>query len=318
MTRVSPSESQRTRLLEASAYRCCVCKRPHLGLHIHHIDNNSSNTVDHNLAVLCVEDHDRHHRPGPYSAAVNHLDLNPQVIADYKKSWEAFVTEAQSKTSTVVATLSTYGTEEYIHSLQLVMQWPDERIEYQRSFHLLDANFDRLLTEVIAEVKAIGPHVRLILVDAPLSIEHCPCCGTGFSRTVKPAFVTRLTDPTWETDSICAIYINPSQPSLAISIGLPDQDLLSASLHLCKGINLHYMNNYYTENIPIRSHPSVRAQTSTIVRSVLTEWKPANIFIGTGDPDHPTLINELDLPPCWEKQASVQPSRPGRKGRKNV
>jgi hypothetical protein len=35
-------------------------------------------------------------------------------------SWEAFVIEANQPEPTVIATLSAYGTEELIHSLQLV------------------------------------------------------------------------------------------------------------------------------------------------------------------------------------------------------
>lgn len=304
MTRVNPSDSQKMRLLEANAHRCCVCKNPNLGLHLHHIDGNSSNTVDDNLAVLCVEDHDRHHRPGQYSATVNHLDLSPTVIAEHKQSWQSFVIEARRETPTVVATLAAYGTEEYIHSLQLVMQWPDERIEYKRSFHLLDANLDRLTDEIVAEARSIGPHVKLISLSEPLSIEHCPCCGTGYSRTIKPALVTRLTDPTWQTESICSIYINPTQASLAISIALRHQHLFSGSLHLCQGRFLHYANDYYDECIPVRQAPSVRAQASAIIRSVLKEWGPAYILIGTGNPDSPSLIENLDLPNWWEKRAN--------------
>ena len=303
MIRVDPTDSQRTRLFEANAHRCCVCKRPNLGLHLHHIDGDSSHTVDDNLAVLCVEDHDRHHRPGPYSTVANHLDLSPKVIADHKQSWQAFVVEARRETPTVIATLAAYGTFETIHSLQLVMQWSDERIEYKRSFHLLDANLDRLTDEIIAEVKAIGPHLQIALLSEPLPIEHCPCCGTGTSRTIKPALVTRLTDPTWPTDSTCTIYVNPKQPSLAITVFLREERLFSGSLHLCVGRFLHYANDYYDERIPIRKSPSVRTQVSAIIHSVIKEWAPANLMIGTGNPDSPSLIESLALPRCWENRA---------------
>src|SRR6202040_1526585 len=121
-------------------------------------------------------------------------------IARLKTSWEAFVAEARMPTPKVLATLSCYGTKELIHSLQLVMQWPDERIEYVRSFHLLDSNLDRLTDAVLNELASIGPHVKLALIDEPLPVEHCPCCGAGFSRTMKPAVVARLTDRSWTTD----------------------------------------------------------------------------------------------------------------------
>ena len=55
---------------------------------------------------------------------VNHLELSPEQIREYKKSWEAFVNEARQPFPKVVATLTAYGTKELVHSLQLVMQWP--------------------------------------------------------------------------------------------------------------------------------------------------------------------------------------------------
>src|SRR5262245_17629449 len=132
MSRVDPTPPQRRRLLETNARRCCVCKREGLGLNLHHIDGNSSRTSDENLAVLCVEDHDRHHRPHGYGSQARHLDLSVSKIRAYKHPWEAFVSEARKVSPQVVAVLSVYGTLKLIHSAQLVMQWPDGRIEYQR------------------------------------------------------------------------------------------------------------------------------------------------------------------------------------------
>jgi len=303
MTRVDPTSTQRTRLFEANAYRCCVCKRSGVGLHLHHIDGDNSNTVDENLGVLCVEDHDRHHRPGAYRPTVNHLDLGAAQILQHKKSWEAFVAEARQTSPKVLATLSCYGTHDVIHSLQLVLQWPDERIEYKRSFHLLDATFDKLTDAVFEELQSIGPNVKLAVIDAPLPVDHCPCCGTGYSRTMKPAVVTRLTDPTWSTDSACSIYINPDQASLAMTFALRDQQLFSASLHLCKGQFLHYMSDGIDETLRVQRKPSVRTQATRLIEKVLDDWKPARILIGTGDHDAPTLIDDLRLPSHWEQRA---------------
>src|SRR5580658_4072109 len=132
MARVNPGPTQRKRLLKANADRCCVCKRFGVGLHLDHIDEDPSNTVDANPAILCVEDHDRNHRPAAYRPKVNHLELGPEQIHQYKMSWEAFIVVQPNPK--VVATLAAYGTVELSHSLQLVMQWPDEQIEYLRSF----------------------------------------------------------------------------------------------------------------------------------------------------------------------------------------
>jgi hypothetical protein len=126
--RIKPTRPQRNRLLDANAYRCCVCKRRSIGFHFHHIDGDNANTVDANLAVVCVEDHDRHHRPDAYVAKPNHTELSAIEILKYKTSWERFVAEARQPQPQVLATLSAYGTFEQIHSLQLILQWPDETI----------------------------------------------------------------------------------------------------------------------------------------------------------------------------------------------
>lgn len=310
MARVNPTAPQKGRLLQANAFRCCVCKRPSVGFHFHHIDGNSSNTVDKNLAVLCVEDHDRHHRPDEYQSGARHLELDAGEILRLKDSWEAFVVEANRPEPTVIATLSAYGTEKLIHSLQLVMQWPDERIEYKRSFHLLDGDFDRLTEEIFEELAGIAPKVKLALINEPLPVEHCPSCRTAFSRTVKPPVVTRLTDPAWATESSCGIYINPDQPSLAITLSFREEQILSGSLHLCKRKFLHYSSEGIDERGPISSKPSIRAQATRIVNQVLREWTPSKVFIATGDPDEPEIINTLALPKCWEVKVAGTRSSP--------
>lgn len=305
MTRENPTKTQKQRLLEANAFRCCVCKRPSVGFNFHHIDGDSSNTVDPNLAVLCVEDHDRNNRPREYEPKANHLELDAQEILRFKNSWEAFIAESRKPDPKVIATLSAYGTKELIHSLQLVMQWPDERIEYKRDFHLLDGDLDRLTDEVMKELVSIGPHVKIALIDQPLPVEHCPCCHAGLSRTLKPAVVTRLTDPAWARDSLCSIYINPIQPSLALVFFLGDQKLLSGGLHLCQGKYLHYSSEGVDDRIPVKPKPSVRAQATQIINHILREWTPAKTLIRTGDHDNPRIISALELPNVWEKKLST-------------
>ena len=64
--RRNPIPSRRERLLAKNGRMCCVCKASGVGVQFHHIDGDHSNTVDENLAVLCVADHDAHHRPNQY------------------------------------------------------------------------------------------------------------------------------------------------------------------------------------------------------------------------------------------------------------
>ena len=304
MTRIRPKPPQENRLYLANANRCCVCKRVGIGLNLHHIDGDSANTIDANLAVLCVEDHDRHHRPGRYTKKSNHLDLSAQELLQLKTSWESFILEAQSANPTVLATLSAFGTEELIHSLQLILQWPDERIAYKKSFHLLDGNLDVLTDAIFKELASIGPHVKMAVIDRPLSIEHCPCCGGGYSRTMKPAVVEKLTNPAWKTDSICSIYINPKQASLALNFSLGERELFTGSLHLCQGQRLHYTSEGVDDVVNIATTLSVRTQANNIVDHILADWGPAHVFFGTGDHDNPQLIKSLKLPKCWERRAA--------------
>jgi hypothetical protein len=315
MNRVNPTRLQKLRLLEANAFRCCVCKRSSIGFNFHHIDGDSSNTADQNLALLCVEDHDEYHRPQEYKEGVKHLELMARNISRSKTSWEAFVAEARRPVPSVLATLSCYGDEQEIHSLQLALQWPDERIEYKRSFHLLDGDLDRLTDEVFKELAFIGPHMKMALINQPLPVEHCPCCGAGFSRTMKPAVVTRLTDPRWATDSLCRVHINPTESSLALVFSLGERELFGGSLHLCQGIYLHYSSEGVDDCVPLKPEPNVRAQATQIVKHILREWSPAKILIATGNPNCPKIISDLKLPHVWEKRNANKSKQRGPRRR---
>ncbi len=307
MSRVNPTPQQKDRLLNANAFRCCVCKRCRVGFNFHHLDQDSSNTIEENLAVLCVEDHDCHHRPGAYAASTNHLELGEDELREAKQSWERFVAEARKANPTVTATVSCFGTEVLVHSVQLVMQWPDGKIEYERSFHLLEGDFDHITDRLIEEKQAIGSNIKLVMVSEPLPVEHCPCCGKGYSRIANESFVTRLTDPTWQTDSICSIYVNPSQPSLALVFSLGQRTVLEASLHLCQGRYLHYNAETVDERVPVRSGEDVRAQAVKLVQHILADWAPATVVVGTGDHDTPQLIDALELPAVWEEAVADAP-----------
>ena len=264
--RIRVTDRQRRRLLAANADRCCVCKRNEIGFHLHHIDGDSSNTIDRNLAVLCVEDHNRHHRQETYGSRVNHLELDAERILKYKKSWEKFVSECRVPGSPVLATVTMFGTKDLVHSAQLVYQWRDETIEHTHSFHLLEGGYEQWMDDIVKEVASIGPHLSIAMIEEPQSIEHCPCCGTGFSHTTKTALLIKLTDNRWSTCSIMSIFINPEQPSLAIFLGLGEEHLYSGSLHICQNQFLHYTCDHYEERIRLKRKPSIRTQATRLVK----------------------------------------------------
>jgi len=301
--RKNPSQSQRDRLLAANANRCCVCKRRDVGLNLHHIDGDSSNTKDLNLAVLCVQDHDRHHRPLTNEPSVQHLELSAEEILRRKVSWEKFVGACQVPGSGIIATITMFGTEQLIHSAQVVYQWEDETIEHQQSFFLLNGGYDQWAEELLRETTSLGPNISIAMLEDPQPVEHCPCCGTGYSHVLKPALVSKLTDPRWKTRSVMSVYVNPENPSLAISLALERKQMYSATLHLCQGKYLHFECDYFDERVEIRSKPSVRTQVSRLVSKVISEWNPAYILIGTGNTEKPQIINALNLPKCWERRS---------------
>ncbi len=303
MARKNPTPSQRERLIKLNAGHCCVCKCYGVGLHLHHIDGDNSNTVDENIAVLCVEDHDRHHRPDKYTKA-KHTDLDNEKLLEYKLSWEAFVKNAQSPNPTVLAVVNIFGSIEQIHAAKIIFQWPNEKIEFERNFHLLEGNFDYWTSEMFFDVQSIGENIKLTIIDEPLPIEYCPCCGTGYSNTVKEAVVIKMTDPKWDSKSVMSVYINPQYPSLAISLGMPEKHLYSASLHLCQKTHFHFVSDYHEERIRVKRRPSIRTQATNIVKKIISEWEPAHLYVGTGEHDNPELIEYLLLPEVWEQRVS--------------
>lgn len=313
MKRIRPTKAQYDRLLESNAHRCCVCKRRSIGFHLHHIDGNNTNTVDKNLAVLCVEDHDRHHRPNNYTSKPKHTELGAAELIQFKNNWESFIAEARCPEPRVIATLAVFGTSELVHSLQLVMQWPDERIAMTQSYHLLDGTPDKLTDDIIADVKSIGKNLKLIAISEPLPVEHCPCCSIGYSLTIKHCVVTRLVDPNWSTRSLIVIYINPIKPCIHFIISLSDEILLSGKLHLCGGTHLSYYSEYFEERISIDPARSVRTQATDIIKDLIKEWHPAVTIYGTGDHNKPTRISNLLLPKIWEIENKIKRQSKRRK-----
>jgi len=67
-------------------YTCCICKDPKKGIVIHHIDGNRNNNDPSNLAVVCLEDHDRIHKKGGISR-----DFSPELVKKFKQGWELAV-----------------------------------------------------------------------------------------------------------------------------------------------------------------------------------------------------------------------------------
>jgi len=276
-------------------------------VNFHHIDGDNSNTTDPNLAVLCVKDHDEHHRPTEY-AGLNHLKLGRRRIQQFKKSWEAFVEEARKPNPGVLAVISAYGNRAAIHSMKLVFQWANGKIEFERMYHLHHGPLEAWIDHALEEVKWLGKKVQIALINKPLPVEYCPCCNSSTSRTVDEGWARKLTAKNWAADSICSIYLNPTSASLAINISLKHKTVHQGHLHRC-GMHLHYHCQEFDERVPIQSKARVRPQATQIVQGVLKQWQPARLLVGTSDPDKPTLIRRFSIPSCWEKSTPSASSR---------
>ena len=306
MGRTNPTPAQRRRLFEANANRCCVCKENNIGFNLHHIDGNNSNTIDSNLAVLCVRDHDNHHRPQHYADNRFCHNLDAASLLRYKESWESFVEEAQKEKPKILAMLNVFGTEEFVHSMKLVMQWAgkneirNNRIEYEKIYHLHVGTHEDWIDDIIAEVMEIGNNIKLIVPDTPVDIEYCPCNNTSYSHTLDENIATKLTASDWDVESLLTIYINPTCASLALHVFYQHQPIYAGSLHVCNKQYLHFHSENIDERVRIKRKPSIRTQATDIIRRVISTWEPAQVFIGTGNPDTPELINEFILPKAWE------------------
>jgi hypothetical protein len=157
---------QRNEVLEKNAGVCCVCKARGVGLNIHHIDHNPSNNLPDNLAVLCVSDHDSHHRPSAYTR-INHLELSAQRMTQSKQEWESFVEEARKPNPTFLAVLSAYGDAEYIHSAKLVFQTSDQEVVFERLYHLHDGTFEEWADRILEEVAWLNKRIPLTFINKP-------------------------------------------------------------------------------------------------------------------------------------------------------
>ena len=73
------------RVLIASNFTCCVCHDPSRGVILHHIVEwtKSHDHSEPNLAVLCLQDHDRAH-----SRLAHTQNLTPQLIRKSKNEWQ--------------------------------------------------------------------------------------------------------------------------------------------------------------------------------------------------------------------------------------
>lgn len=300
MGRIAVPDKMAKKLYELNANSCCVCKRTGVGLNLHHIDGDNSNTIEGNLAVICVNEHDAHHRPDRYPS-LNHMDLSAERILRYKIEWEEFVEECKKDEPKVLATINAYGTYENIVGMKIIFQWLDGKIVFERSYQQLDGDLDYWTDKAIEEVLRFGKNVKIILIDEPLKIEYCPNDKVSLSRTLDEPAARKLIANDWKENAVATVYTNPKQASLAIVIFYNNEELMHMSIHRC-GNRIKYIDYKGVKSAKVRPL-RVRKQVNAYVKQLLEKWDIENVFYGTGNPDKPRLTKGCELPLCWEKNA---------------
>lgn len=285
-------------LLNKNAGVCCVCKSRGLGINFHHIDENPSNNTLDNIAVLCVKDHDIHHRPSAYS--LNHRELKAEEIKSFKFEWESFISETQKDSPNVLAVINAYGSNESIIGMRFLFQTENSKIVLQRIFNPLDSPWEKWAESLIEDIFWLNSKIPLVYIDAPLQIEYCQL-GHSLANVLDSNIAKKLLAKEWNKKSICSIYINPSKPSLALLIYYEDDVIFAATIH--KHDSLLYLScDNFDEKITLSKKSTVRTQVTQVVNRLLQNWQPAIIFVGTGDEDNPDLIDDIHLPKIWDSK----------------
>lgn len=298
MGRVALPAKMAKKLYELNANSCCVCKRTGIGLNLHHIDGDNSNTTEENLAVICVNEHDAHHRPDRYPT-LNHMNLSAERLLAYKTEWEEFVKECKKDEPQVLATINTFGTYENIVAMKIIFQWLDGRIVFERSYQQLDGDVNYWTDKAIEEVLRFGKNVKIALIDEPLKIEFCPNDNVSLSRTLDEPAARKVIANDWKEKAVATVYTNPKQASLAIIIFYNNQVLMHMSMHRC-GNKIKYADYKGVKSAKVRPL-KVRKQVNAYVEQLLEKWEIENVFYGTGNPDKPKITKGCVLPFCWEK-----------------
>jgi hypothetical protein len=296
-------QSLRRKIVTGSAAVCCVCKTRGVGVNLHHIDGDPSNNDPANLAVICVKDHDAHHRPAAYHPC--HF-LSEDKLRHRKIEWEQFVARARSSPPRVGAVVNVIGSNDYIHAIRVAMQDENGQTGLERDFHFVDLHPEAAVDAVIDEVSWLNPSITLYLIDEVVPIEYCFACEDAGALTtvLAPGVAARELAPDWTEKSIIAVYINPARPSCAIVLTYNGTTVLQLSMHRCGD---HLVVNESRHRL--RRRPSARGQVTRVISDVVRAWRPGKWLIGTGDPDKPTIIEHLTLPRCWESPSPPRKTR---------
>lgn len=277
---------------------CCVCRERGKGYNLHHIDENPSNNSLDNIALLCVKDHDLHHRYNEYDN-INHSELTRSQIILYKKAWEWFVEEAQKENPELIAVINAYGTKEQIHSMRFFIQDLNQNIFFKRLNHIHTPP-ESWIDQALDDLMFFGKNIPLSVIDKPLDIEYCPCgCNSSLASVLDSNVALKYTAKDWNENSIASIYINPRVPRITILLFYKDEVIFIGVLKKENETAMVFESTNYFERIWIDVNHSLQNQVEQVVEKIVSAWNPKLVFIGTGDEESPDLIENLYLPKTW-------------------
>lgn len=278
-----------------------MCKEPGLGLEFHHIDGNPSNTVEENIAVLCVRDHDKEQRPHRYSKA-KHTDLHPDQIIQYKESWEAFVEEASKPNTEVLGLAILYGVGEIVSALRLTFQW-DDQVMWDKMINVTDSPLQSWGEQIVAIANWLGEHVRIVVENEIIQINFCEKCARDgrFSRLdpkLHSSSIKKYTRAAWDTDSSVSIYVDPQKPFFSLGVLLEDEPIHGVYIYkqgksvatFCTEPSCKCHSTSFEEEL---SPENLEEQVKYILNSLLVKWEPARCNIFTLKDNTPVLLNDI-------------------------
>jgi hypothetical protein len=188
------------------------------------------------------------------------------------------------------------------------MQDESGRIGFQEDFHFLDVSMSDAIDEVLERTAWLNREIALYLTDGPASIEYC-FCKNSLTNALLPIFIARELASDWPRSSLVKLFIFSDRPRCDMLLSYEGWEPAiewffqrcgnSFSLRqICHGAT----DPVTTKERRITRQPSVRSQATDIIKSIVEYWQPGQCLIGTGDPNEPTIIEELILPESWENE----------------
>lgn len=280
---------------------CCYCKRRGVAVQVHHIDRNTENNHETNLAPLCAKHHDQYHRPDKYRGT----KLDDATIINAKKHWEETVANCKTDNPQIFGLVCAFGTSKPPHTLRIAfLTYSPTKVVYERIFHITDHPFETWSDVIEEEKNWMGKNVKLVYYPNSLPVKH----SAVEKKQLLPLFImnkingTILTATDWRDQSVANVYISPTQASITLIIYYRRDQIFRAHLHRCVNC-LHYRNGNAVEQHKIDEN-NIKTQAIKIISDTIGQYIPGRIFFLTGSPDKPNLINHFHLPQIWETDHS--------------